>query len=81
MNNEQLEEKYREAIQLNPNDAEAHSNLGVILSYLGRYEEAEEEFRKSIQIYPNNTFAQSNLGILLQYLKQYGKAEKEGGLK
>ncbi|PKP57053.1 MAG: hypothetical protein CVT89_05130, partial [Candidatus Altiarchaeales archaeon HGW-Altiarchaeales-2] len=74
---EEAEKEFREAIRINPNDAEAHNNLGNLLADLNRYEEAEKEYGEAIRINPNYTEAHNGLGILLSDLKRYEEAEKE----
>jgi len=81
MNNKQLEKKYREAIQLNPNSALAHNNLGVVLYLLNRYEEAEEEFREALRLKPNLDDAHDNLRDIILYPYLSKEAKKERGLK
>jgi len=68
---------FEKVIKINPNYADAHNNLGVLLSDLKRYEEAEKEFREAIRINPNDAGAHNNLGNLLKNLKRYEEAEKE----
>jgi len=68
---------YREAIRINPDFAEAHGNLGLLLSNLKRFDEAEEEYRGAIRINPDYTEAHYNLGILLSNLKRFDEAEEE----
>ena len=40
----------QKSVQLNPQDAEAHNNLGSILQELGKLDEAEASYRKAIGI-------------------------------
>jgi tetratricopeptide (TPR) repeat protein len=61
---EEAETSYREAIKLNPNDADIHYNLGVTLSELGRLEEAETSYRETIKLNPKHAGAHANLGFL-----------------
>ena len=56
--NEHLER----AVRLNPNSAEARTNLAANLSRLGRLGPAEEQFRKAAQLEPENFDANHNLG-------------------
>jgi len=46
-------ESYSKAIELQPDCAEAYSNLGVLLIEQGRVDEAIESFRKAIELQPD----------------------------
>ncbi|DAZ85537.1 TPA_asm: hypothetical protein [Altiarchaeum virus] len=48
-----LEIKFREAIKLNPNDAEAHYGLGNLLAHLRLVDEAKTEWMEAFRINPN----------------------------
>jgi Tfp pilus assembly protein PilF len=56
---------FERAIQLNPDLAIAHSNLGAVLGIKGDYYGAMEELQKSLQLDPQNTRAHNNLAIAL----------------
>ena len=73
---ENAEKCYRKSSEFNPDYAEAHNNLGVLLKDLGRYE-AEKEYREAIRIDPYLAEAHNNLGNLLDDLGRYDEAEKE----
>jgi len=62
---EDAEASYRKVINIKPNDAVAHYNLGVISDRLGRHEAAEEYFRETIKINPNHAGAHANLSSTL----------------
>ena len=64
----------RNAVRLDPNDAEAHGNLGAILIDLEQFEEAEESLRQAIKISPDFAEAHCNLGNTLTALKQFDSA-------
>jgi tetratricopeptide (TPR) repeat protein len=68
---------YKESVKINPDNAEAHNNLGVLLKDLGRYDEAEEEYREAIRANTDHTVAHYNLGSLLYNLGRYDEAEEE----
>ena len=74
---DKAEEMYRKAIEANPNLADAHYNLGILLKNLERYDEAEKEYREAIRINPEYVSAYNNLGFLLhEELKRYDEAEE-----
>ena len=51
---------YAEILKKNPNYAEAHNNLGILLYKLGKYQESMKCYEKTIQIQPKNSAAHSN---------------------
>ena len=67
----------KKTIELNPDDATAHYNLGVLLKEQGRYDEAEKEYKDAIRADPDLAVAHSNLGRLLNDLKRYDEVEEE----
>jgi tetratricopeptide (TPR) repeat protein len=73
----QAEDCYRKSIEIKPNLAEAHNNLGNLLKELKRYPEGEKEVKEALRIKPNLAEAYNNLGVLLYDLKRYVEAEKE----
>jgi tetratricopeptide (TPR) repeat protein len=74
---EEAEKEYKEALRINPDDALAHYNLGVLLYELKRYDEAEKEYREALRINPDYAEAHGNLGILLKNLNRKDEAKKE----
>ena len=62
---------YLEALQLNPQDAQSHNNIGVTLAEQGKLEEAIAHFSEAVRINPKFTEAQRNLE---NGLKLVGKA-------
>ena len=53
----------QKSVQLDPQDAGAHNNLGVLLQHAqGRLKEAEESFRQAITVKPDAAAAHYNLG-------------------
>ena len=53
------------SLSLNPNDANAHNNLGTTLGRQGKTAEAIAAFQKTISLNPNDADAYSNLGFAL----------------
>jgi predicted TPR repeat methyltransferase len=62
-------------LEISPNDAEAHCNLGVTLQELGRLEESEESYNKAIAIKPDLAEAHYNLGNILKKLGRLEESE------
>lgn len=52
------------ALQVMPDDAQAHSNLGLALKDLGRTEDAARHFHESLKLVPTNPRVYNNLGGL-----------------
>ncbi len=55
---------FEEALRLNPNDARAHNDLGVLYEKQGRLDEALEAYRAAVAAQPAFALAWSNLGDL-----------------
>ncbi len=68
---------FRQALDVDPDDADEHYNLGVLFQKLNRFEEAEAEYRKSIDIYPGREDVHLNLGCILITMGRIEDAEKE----
>ena len=65
----------QKSLQLNPLDAEAHNNLGVILEKLEKLNEAELSYKKAIALKPNYSDAHNNLGNVLKELGRLDESE------
>jgi len=62
-------------VEIDPADAEAHSNLGNIYLELGRHEDAETSFRSSIGLNGALPEARNNLAVTLRELGRLDEAE------
>jgi tetratricopeptide (TPR) repeat protein len=60
--NEQAEEAYRRALELEPNNAKTRYNLALILQEEGQRKQAIAEFRQVIELEPNDAWAHYQLG-------------------
>ncbi len=60
----------REAIQVNPDFAPAHSNLGAALKALQRLDEAVASYERAIALAPDTAEAHSNLGNALREMRR-----------
>ena len=64
-------------IKLDPNNAEAHYNLGhVQWRVLKKDPEAEESFRETIRLEPKHAKAHNNLGCMLTKRREFAEGEK-----
>jgi Flp pilus assembly protein TadD len=52
-------------LKLRPDEVGAHSNLGVVLVKLGRYDEAISEYQKAFRLAPDDTRIGVNLALAL----------------
>lgn len=68
-------QSYREAIELNPGYADAHSNLGKALMRLGDLAGAVEHISRSVEIEPANPHFRFNLGVALANAGRLQEAE------
>ena len=66
----------KKAIDLAPDDAEAHNNIGVIFRDCARYAEARDAFSKAITLEPSSARYHYNIAILYQSMGEIGYAEK-----
>ena len=62
------ERRFRQALSLNPNYAEASCNLGNVLRWIGSMEESEVYLRRALKLKPNYREARTSLGLTLAYL-------------
>jgi tetratricopeptide (TPR) repeat protein len=69
--------QYQEAIRFNPDDADAHENLGIALKRRGEFGEAILQFREAIRIKPDHVDAHYNLGASLINQGQVDEAISE----
>ena len=58
---------YRRALELKPDFAEAHNNLGNALKDQGKLDEAVACYRRALELKPDYAAAHSNLLFALQY--------------
>jgi len=70
-------EKYERATKIDPNNAGAYSNWGVILDKQEKIEEAIKKYQKAIEIDPNHADAYSNWGVVLNKQGKFEEAIKK----
>ena len=67
-------ENYDQAIKINPNYADAHYNLGIVMQELGDHRKAIVYYEKAIQLRPEYAKAYNNLGVVYQEMGEHLKA-------
>ena len=65
---------YRRALELNPDFAEAHNNLGNALRKLGKFDEAVVCLHRALELQPNFAEVYFNLGITFHEQRHLDKA-------
>ena len=64
---------YRKIIEVNPDDAQIHSNAGATLYHLGRAGEARRLFERALALKPDLAAARAGLKAARKALEQSGK--------
>jgi len=72
--------EYYQALQLLPDYAEAHSNLGNALGSLGRTDEAIEHYKAAVKLVPTLTAAHYNMANALAGAGRLNEAAAEYGI-
>ena len=71
---EQAEAAYERSIEINPNHADAHVNLGRLLHERKAPAAAEKHYRSAIKVSPDHETAAFNLGVALEDLGRIREA-------
>ena len=69
-----LESIWKQRVEQNPNDAEAHANLGAVYQKKNNFQAALEQYNKAEELNPSNVTTRLNLGTLFQAQKDYDTA-------
>lgn len=72
---DEAERAHRKALQIEPDNADGHNNLGLLLARAGRHEEASKSYRRALRLRPRFPEAQFNLGLSLSAA---GRLEEAG---
>ena len=75
--NTEARENYDEAIRLNPQNAKAYNNLGVLHHEGRNYQWAIEDFDEAIRLDPEYAKAYNNRGLTYQSLGKVEEAERD----
>jgi protein O-GlcNAc transferase len=68
------EDSYRQALRADPQCADAHVSLGILLRRAGRLDEAAACYRRALQAKPRSKEALTNLGNILSDLGRFAEA-------
>lgn len=71
---EQAVEAYKRAIELNPNNDDAHQQLGHIYYHIGLFDKGRDELQKALKINPANTLARFRIGVVDLYSCKFEEA-------
>jgi tetratricopeptide (TPR) repeat protein len=74
---EQILPAYQRAVELDPESASAHVNLGTLYYHLRQWELAEKHYRASVEARPDYPLAHFNLGNLYDELGDWAHALEE----
>ncbi len=69
--------EYRNFLALQPDLADAHSNLGAALARLGRYQEAIDEYKRALALDSNNVSIRFNMALAFYKSASIPEAAKE----
>ena len=70
-------DEFKVAIRVDPSNAEAHFNLGMVFFEQGDLETAIREFREAINLDPNNVQARYRLALAFIKRGRYDRAVRE----
>lgn len=72
---DEAEQRFLDALRLNPRSTGALNGLGLTLDYQSRHDEAVARFEESLRIREDQDVANNGLGWSLYNLEEHGKAE------
>lgn len=71
-----VREALQRAVELEPGNAEAHHEFGMVLRLLGDHSGAREQFRQALAIEPDRPMSLVHLGWIDMARRQYGEARR-----
>jgi TolB-like protein/Flp pilus assembly protein TadD len=71
------EQEFKDALELDPNDAAAHHAYGRFLASTGRVDEARAELNRAQELDPLSLIIQSNAGMIAYFARQYEDAIRQ----
>jgi Tfp pilus assembly protein PilF len=70
--------RFERAIELNPNDAQAHNNLAVAYEANGDFEKARKEYLEALKLDRTNSYIQKNYSRFVEFLSRNKKRQQPG---
>ena len=70
-------EDLAEAIELNPDYADAYANRGAVYLLAGDFDHAIEDLTKAVELNPNDAIAYNNRGMVWLYLREWENAKSD----
>jgi len=70
-------EHYHAALQIQPNNADAHMNLATAYDVIGKTDEAIAEYQEALRLHPNDANIHFNLAVAYQNKKDLTSAIAE----
>ena len=69
--------RFRRAVEIDPNDAQAHNNLAVALEANGDFDGAAKEYREALRLDRSNQHIQKNYSRFVEFTQKKKKQEKK----
>lgn len=69
---------WKKVLEIKPDSAAAHNNLGVAYEKKGLWEEALKEYEQALKLTPKNTYVESNLKKIRKKMKDAAQPESKG---
>ncbi len=67
--------RFRRAVQINPDDAQAHNNLAVALEANGDFDGAAKEYREALRLNRSDQHIQKNYSRFVEFTQKAKKRE------
>lgn len=67
--------RFRRAVQIDPNDAQAHNNLAVALEANGDFDAAAKEYREALRLDKTDQHIQKNYSRFIEFTQKSKKRE------
>ncbi|MDR3710811.1 MAG: tetratricopeptide repeat protein [Capsulimonadaceae bacterium] len=67
----------RAFLQVYPDDAEAHHQLGLVLGFTGDFDPSLSELHKAVELAPDNTLIRNDLALTYTMLGMYDEAKDQ----